>query len=121
MGKVLGMRSLRDNLQKRLRKAGKGTKAGTASVIVGYTQEYAIYVHENLEAYHEVGNAKFLEIPFREIEPDVPSILRKSIAAGMTLPQALLALGLKVQRTSMEQVPIDTGALRSSAFTRLEE
>lgn len=26
--------------------------------------EYAIYVHENLEAHHPVGMAKFLQIPF---------------------------------------------------------
>lgn len=36
------------------------------SVIVGYTEEYAIFVHENLEAHHPVGQAKFLEQPLRE-------------------------------------------------------
>lgn len=28
-------------------------------------KKYAIYVHENLEAFHPVGMAKYLEIPFR--------------------------------------------------------
>ncbi len=36
------------------------------SVIVGYTEEYAIFVHENLEAHHDVGQAKFLEQPLQE-------------------------------------------------------
>ena len=36
------------------------------SVIVGYTEEYAIFVHENLEAHHNNGQAKFLEQPLRE-------------------------------------------------------
>lgn len=28
------------------------------------TGEYALYVHENLEAFHKVGIAKYLEVPF---------------------------------------------------------
>lgn len=36
------------------------------SVVVGFEEEYAIYVHENLEAHHDVGQAKFLEQPLRE-------------------------------------------------------
>ncbi len=36
------------------------------SVIVGFEEEYALYVHENLEAHHPVGQAKFLEQPLKE-------------------------------------------------------
>ncbi|MBC8587108.1 HK97-gp10 family putative phage morphogenesis protein [Paratissierella segnis] len=36
------------------------------SVIVGFDEEYAIFVHENLEAHHPVGQAKFLEQPLNE-------------------------------------------------------
>lgn len=37
------------------------------AVIVFYTAEYAIYVHEDLEARHKPGTqAKFLEQPLRE-------------------------------------------------------
>ena len=39
---------------------------GNPSVIVGFEEEYAIYVHENLEAHHDVGQAKFLEQPLKE-------------------------------------------------------
>ena len=31
------------------------------SVEVGFKTEYALYVHENLESHHPVGQAKFLE------------------------------------------------------------
>lgn len=44
-----------------------GAESGSnPSVIVGFTEEYAVYVHENLEAHHPVGQAKFLEQPLRE-------------------------------------------------------
>lgn len=36
------------------------------SVVVGFEEEYAIYVHENLEAHHNIGQAKFLEQPLKE-------------------------------------------------------
>ena len=40
---------------------------------------YAIYVHEDLEAHHTVGMAKFLEIPFNHAKAG----MTKRIAAGM--------------------------------------
>lgn len=36
----------------------------TVSVVVGYGAEYAIWVHENLEAHHNVGQSKFLEVAY---------------------------------------------------------
>lgn len=36
------------------------------SVIVGFEEEYSIFVHENLEAHHNIGQAKFLEQPLKE-------------------------------------------------------
>lgn len=32
-------------------------------ITLGYSQNYALYVHENMEAHHENGQAKYLEIP----------------------------------------------------------
>lgn len=32
--------------------------------VIGFGTDYAIYVHEDMEARHPVGNAKFLERPF---------------------------------------------------------
>lgn len=35
---------------------------------VGFTQNYGLYVHENMDAFHAVGQAKFLEEPARTIK-----------------------------------------------------
>ncbi len=100
----------------KLKKNGK-----KVSVIVGYTQDYAIHVHEDLEAFHRVGQAKYLEQPAREMEQELGQIVRDQIKAGRTLTQALLIAGLTLQRASQKLVPVDTGALKGSAFTRVKE
>jgi hypothetical protein len=43
------------------------------------------------------------------------------MALGKPLGLSLLKGGLLLQRLSMKVVPIDTGALRASAFTRLDD
>lgn len=91
------------------------------SVTVGYTQAYAIYVHENLEAYHPVGQAKFLEQPARLLKEVLSDIVRKALSNGQTLVQGLLLAGLRLQRESQQLCPVDTGALKASAFTRIND
>lgn len=41
-----------------------GTKKGRFSILIGYSTEYAIYVHEIASNYHPHGSWKYLEIPF---------------------------------------------------------
>lgn len=41
------------------------TSQTTLTFEVGYTQNYAVHVHENLSAHHPVGQAKYLEEPAR--------------------------------------------------------
>lgn len=88
------------------------------SVSVGYTAQYAIYQHENLNYFHRVGNAKFLTRPLRQLSRLWVQIVSQALMAGRTMGQALLLVGLRLQRESQLQVPVDTGYLRSSAFTR---
>lgn len=90
------------------------------SVIVGYTQNYAVFVHENLEAHHHVGEAKFLERPARELSPELGKIVAQALAKGLNIAQALVLAGLRLQRESQLLVPVATGALKGSAFTQLE-
>lgn len=66
------------------------------------------------------GQAKFLETPLREKRDVLARIVVEMLAKGRTMGQALLAAGLRLQRESQLLVPIDTGNLRASAFTRLE-
>lgn len=89
-------------------------------VTVGYTAAYAIHVHENTQAKHRVGQAKFLEQPAREMQAELGKTVVEAAQRGATLPQALYMAGLRLQRASMQLVPVDTGALKNSAFTRVE-
>jgi hypothetical protein len=91
------------------------------SVIVGYTASYALYVHEQVEIPHKPGKqAKYLEQPARELKNDLAQIVRTAVLKGMELQQALYLAGLRLQRESQKIVPIDTGNLKGSAFTRKE-
>lgn len=117
MAQIIGLKKLLGKLEARQAQAAADDGA---AVIVGYTQEYAIYVHEDLEAFHPVGQAKYLEQPYRQMLPELKRIIAKAKAAGMPLIQSLLLAGLRLQRESQLLVPVDTGALKNSAFTRKE-
>lgn len=104
-------------------KAAKSLKDDNVSVIVGFTQAYAVFVHEDLTARHAPGKqAKFLEQPARQLSSDgtLGRIVKQAKQNGQTMAQGLLLAGLRVQRDSQALVPILTGALRSSAFTRID-
>jgi hypothetical protein len=46
----------------------------------GAAAPYAIYVHEDLDAYHKVGDAKFLESTIRESAPHMPARVAANVA-----------------------------------------
>lgn len=105
------------------KKHAESRRDGDATAVVGYTAAYALYVHENLEARHKEGKqAKFLEQPARELSNsgELKRIIRTMIGSGKTLAQALLSAALRIQRESQKIVPVLTGNLKGSAFTRLE-
>jgi hypothetical protein len=54
-------------------------KKRTVVITVGTDVEYAPYVHENLEAFHEVGEAKFIESVLNESEPHMAERIAKHI------------------------------------------
>ena len=57
----------------RTRKEGKGLET---AVVVSYSTDYAVYVHEDLEAAHAPGKtAKYLEGPLRENLPTLKKIV----------------------------------------------
>lgn len=52
------------------------------SVTLGFggpAAPYAVYVHENLEAFHPVGQAKFLESTLLESVPHLPARIARRI------------------------------------------
>jgi hypothetical protein len=45
------------------------------TVLMGFSMDYAVYVHENLDAFHPNGEAKFLERAMLEMEPKFQSFM----------------------------------------------
>lgn len=138
MPKVEGLKSVQKALSKSVReKIGLGNNQ--PSVIVGYTANYALYVHENIEMKGKglprrgpkaKGNywdpqgraqAKFLEQPARQLKKELAAIIVTAVKRGSSLLMALYLAGLRLQRESMKLVPVDTGNLKASAFTLRED
>lgn len=96
------------------------------SVIVGYQTNYALRVHEDeemqrrREARDGVGQWKYLEEPFRKMSPEIKRIIRTTRKATGSTLQGMLIAGMRLQRESQKLVPIDTGNLKGSAFTKKE-
>lgn len=52
-------------------------------LMIGFHTDYAAAVHENLEAHHPKGKAKYLEDPLMARVDDIPKNIAKRIKAGM--------------------------------------
>jgi len=65
------------------RKIGQaeGAAFATGLVFVGFTAEYALFVHEDQEASHNVGGAKFLERAITENFSEIIAAIRMEAAA----------------------------------------
>lgn len=69
-----------------LKASGYATTKGrglNAVATVGYSADYALKVHEDLEARHDDGQAKFLEQPAREEAPRMLAIVAAELAAAL--------------------------------------
>lgn len=91
----------------------------TATIVVGYSQSYATEVHERTDISHKVGQSKYLETAARNNENEIRTTLRQS--PRDKLAENMLKVGLLIQRESQQLVPVDTSALKASAFTCVEE
>ena len=105
------------NLSAKLRAMEKKYGEVHADVTVGYTQTYSLIVHENLTANFRVGQAKYLEQPAREMKQTFAQVITSAVKKGAKLLAALLMGGLRLQREAQKLTPVDTGALKASAFT----
>ena len=112
--KVIGIEEVNAKLRAL---ANRSMKKDNGTVVVGYTQRYAIYVHE-VQAKHKEGKQwKYLETAVRRLAPQIPKIVETIYWYSQSIVKGLLVAGLRIQRDSMKMVPIDTGALRASAYT----
>jgi len=56
-----------------------GDKISCSIVVGGVAAPYAVFVHEDLDAYHEVGQAKFLESTLLESRPYMAERVAKRV------------------------------------------
>ena len=114
-----------------------GAEGSKVSVLVGYTAAYALFVHENMEPktlgqgiprksglgvyWGPHGKPKFLEGPFRRLKNQINDMIKAGLKRKIGLSQSLILAGLRVQRESQQEVPVEYGNLRASAFTRKED
>ena len=124
-------------LQKTLQGIKKQAKLQSEPrVAVGYTAKYAIYVHESVgmkmkgkprprrrgKYWDPQGQAqaKFLEEPARSMQGELARIITKVMQKTGNMRSALLTAGFRLQRESQKKCPVNTGNLKNSAFTRVE-
>ena len=131
---ISGVTELSAKLNKRKLEA---VMASRAEVRVGYTANYALWVHEMKgmklkgqprpkpkkgKYWDPQGRAqpKFLETPTRNLinSGELKTLISTAYKGGAKLEQALYIAGLRIQRESQLMVPVDTGNLKGSAFTR---
>ena len=69
-----------------------------------------------------IATNKFLEGPFRENRDAILTKVANATKASkeVSLTTAITIAGLFLMRKSQQVVPVDTGNLKASAFTRLE-
>lgn len=117
MPQIQGLSKLKTFLGKKRRDA----VAAGETVVVGFSQRYAMVVHEDMNAAHPTGQAKYLEQPARDLQSELALIITQVFIKTKSMRQALIMAGLRLQREAQELVPIDTSALRASAYTAAEE
>ncbi len=143
---VRGAKKVEDKLAWLQKQSRRHNNVG---VIVGYTANYALWVHEAPGTHlgkmtlrgakkgskkgtykghiwdpQNRAQPKFLEQPFREhhdkmIDAIFTVTKALGIAKGNGLDKGLMVAGLFLQRESQQLVPVMDGNLKSSAFTRL--
>lgn len=64
----------------RLRAATQVWDRKPLEVTVGAHTDYALFVHENLRAHHNVGQAKFLEDPANRYKAQIEDIINNAIS-----------------------------------------
>ena len=115
---IIGMNKVLANLNK---KQAKAIRDSGAEARVGFTAEYAVHVHEIDKNYRNGKKWKYLETSTRNLlnSGELSRIITGAYKGGATLQQSLRLAALRIQRESQLAVPLDTGNLKGSAFTRV--
>jgi hypothetical protein len=114
MADITGLREV----QRELKRLSKGFIA--EGVVVGFTQSYAIYVHEMKGLKHTTGKAGFLLDNARDLRKEMAQTVLTVTKNTGNVTKGLIAAGQRLQGAAMDDTPIDTGALRASSFVAKE-
>lgn len=109
---VFGVADFKKKLDKTIKKFEKGSEE---NVVVGFVQTYSLPVHE----LHKT-QSKFLEQPFRTGMPIITSIVDREMQKHGNLTQSMLKAGEWLKQSAQAVTPVDTGALKGSAFVTTE-
>jgi hypothetical protein len=110
--KVYGM----NDLVKKIQGMDAHAKAqGHPRFAVTYDTPYALVQHENLEYFHPVGQAKFLEEPTRTRAKEIGRRVRDVYKTTRSLRRAVRAGTNLLKWFSQQLCPVLTGRLRASA------
>lgn len=124
--KVTGLKKMTDQLNK----IARSKRYAPACTLVGYggsppSENYAVYVHENAPSppenknYTKKGSGhNFLRGPALEMAPLLSREVVDLMKSGRTLSQAIYSMGVRLKKSSLARVPVDSGALRDSAVAR---
>jgi hypothetical protein len=113
MPKITGI----SEVKRALNKLAKGFTG--ENVVVGFTQNYALFVHE-VPARHTTGKAGFLLDNARDLQQEMSQIVLDQVKKTGSIEKGLFLAGVRLQAAAEEDTPVDTGALKASAFTALE-
>lgn len=112
---IEGLPALMNQFRLRMQKVGDYNSR--PEIRVQYTAPYAIYVHENLMAYHaSPTQAKFLERAVREQKVAMMAEVISVYRSTQSVKEAIKAAGNLLAKAAEPYVPIDTGALRKSVI-----
>jgi hypothetical protein len=99
-----------------------------ATVVVGYTADYAGFVHENMEAHHNPPTrAGWLREKSRTERPHIVKTVIDALQQEgaffytPTMAGAMFSGGMALKRSCEEIIPIETGYLKESGFVRLDD
>jgi len=104
-----------------LRKEGVKKAKTTEGYTVGFTQRYALVVHETNRKYR-VGAWKYLEIPTRQLSNsgELAAVVRQTVKSTGSITIGLKFAALRIQREATDRsnnfVPVASGALRGSVY-----
>lgn len=117
---IAGMDALEAQLMRLVEQAG-GAETRIVWKFGGPAAPYALYVHEDEEAFHpRGGESGFLVKPLQESAPHLADRIARRMQQGMSLAEAARTEA-EVEMTEMKRItPVEFGTLRDSGHVDQE-